>query len=133
MHEFIVSKSSWHYRIARLFNSEYHIRYMNFCQYWRHLIFGSIIITVLSAGALFLISMFLYGLYWMIADPSSEVAMLMYILFFILFIGFSIFMIIVAIEKLFGRGYLKVSENNIIKVKYRSWKEKYCPMIRIEE
>lgn len=147
MHTFKVKRDSWHYRfLTSSFGGDhyqYEIERWNFCKYWRTLVFQVLQILFFGAAALFLTvgvgASFLIetiGMERTIWLPflSLVVGLFFYVVFFILVILIVAPIMFIA-EKRNAReskSRNKVYEPGLLMVKYRSWKEKFCPDIEVE-
>jgi hypothetical protein len=128
MSEFVVRRASWHYRLLSFagYTAGY-IKGMNFCQYWRSvagwLLVYFIFVSFVSGFGFVIV-------YALINSPSTlflSLGMLLVV------VSFAIGLVYVLTDGLPQfLEHLSKKEPGLIRTKYRSWKDKYCPAIRVE-
>ena len=133
---FVVNKNSWHYRLLKAIN-EIEERRMpdDFCTYWRHAIVYPILYFLSTLGAVSILIMFVT----LVVYPITGLALLWLlpatISLFVLCLS-TVYVVLTIFKYLFGNSNVdtsKVRNPNIFQAKYRSIKNKICPMIRYEK
>jgi len=143
--EFVVKKNSWHYNILyfRFVKvNKYGINYFNeyviprdFCTYWR-LVFTTIVGSIMVTAA---ISIIIAGLSLLIYNNLFPSLVTIGIAVgIILAIVLSVALVETITRYLKKRVASKLTENTpkadgLFTTKYKSWKQKYCPKIVLEE
>jgi hypothetical protein len=129
MQTFKVSEKSWHWKPVGFWKSMFSLHHKpeNFCQYWRWFVFGSAAILILSSVATFFLAALAYATYLYPLDAFYVVlsvvgAIGVVILFLYVLVG---------VDRYKRRR--KDVEPGIIGMKYRSWKEKFCPSVVYED
>lgn len=116
MDNFKVSKKAWHWKIYNFFNYK---KPKNFCDYfWDTVLY---LIGLLSCGYVIFNLIFGFHYYWPI-------------LLGVIVIYSSCVGAIALKRKLFNKnGNQKENKDGLLKIKFKSWKGKYCPGIEIVE
>lgn len=125
MREFVVDRAKWHFTVVTISTnvfSQYQRRPEDFCSYWRHFVAGLVAISLVSSliGILaFLLGMSLY---------QNPVGFLLGTL-----------IIVLSAATLTGAVWTKHEYHKrrmsadrapgILSMKYKSWKQKYCPAL----
>lgn len=133
MTNFKVSKNSWHYKYQDFFGLMPHRR-KDFCTYWRGFIIANLfvaLILVLISGTAFIsylagddlfgdkFNIVLTTFFGFLAVTALPTA-----IFGLAFIFYMLHYYIIDVPT-----KLVEKEGTIFNVKYKSWKEKYCPMV----
>jgi len=152
MNAFKISHNSWHFKLikwsklspwtnfgdyATRFDIEMFYKYLpeDFCTYWKMFLFGILKIlfhTALAVGIITLIGFtFFVSISTLINDPVSffiGLGIITVPLGFLMFVAF----LINYIDRTRGRN-MKFKEDGLIVTRYKSFKEKYCPMVQYDE
>ena len=129
MEAFKVYKDSWHYKLIT--KADPYDLPKDFCAYWRKVV---LLCTGLALG-ISLASIILFtAFYALVVDPIAVIATIL------------IITLIYTAGSIVSRIILYFSDNkkvttkinspkqpSLLMVKYRSWKQKYCPMVEYEE
>lgn len=137
MTEFVVKKSSWHYKLNTVMansRSQFNTWLLyeaSFCSYFWLTVFKLIVLIAVIAFVCFLVWFFSYMIYLYPWEVLKAVASLLLISAAV--IGFFIGSVLI------GRFFEKINkqkvdtEKGFFATKYDSWKHKYCPSIRVEQ
>ena len=133
---FVVNKNSWHYKLLKAIN-EIEERRMpkDFCTYWRQVIVYPTLYFLSTLGIISMLVVFAT----FVVYPVTGSAMFWIFPASISFVIFSVFILFVvfsACKYLFNKSKInkdKIHKPNIFQVKYRSFKDKICPMIQYEK
>lgn len=144
-----LSKNSWHYKAAKFVANGYDLRWMNFCEYSRNVLLGSILILCLASLVALVAILNLAGIYAMFTGQwGFDKGDMQLSSFFNLGTGITAFMFGVLYywnEKSIGhkiRMFLirreqsrpqKIKTDGFIKTWYRSHKQKFCPNLEFIE
>jgi hypothetical protein len=121
MKNFVVAKNSWHRKMVA--RSDFVLSLpRDFCSYWRtviflliaYAIFAFMVVTTIALFSLFTLVSFAFA-------PLTSTAM---VIMFALIFGWLWFKPEKKSEDV---------EYNIVKMKYKSWKGKYCPMVEYKD
>lgn len=139
MNKFVVNKNSWHFKMQDKMGTIPQIR-RDFCSYWRGAILSLFLVAVITVTILF--SLFLcfivgdglFGEYFSDSIVGYILSFLSGFTFMASIIGFAILIATMPsyIPKKISnkvREATQKEEPSIFVVKYKSWKEKYCPMV----
>lgn len=134
METFKVSTDSWHYKfLTKTGDSRYDIKYgcKDFCSYWRKVFFRGVVTLVVVALATILTGLYLNGLVFHTSNTLIGTGIVLGVIA-------SGIATLVIIDLLQDKMRERARENEgkpagLIKTKYRSFKDKYCPMVEIVE
>lgn len=130
MSKFVVNKNSWHFKLQDATGTIPQIR-RDFCSYWRGTILSLFIVAIIVFTILFSLSLCfvigdgIFGEYFSddivgrILSLLSGVAFTASIMIFVVFIS----------SMPTYRAEEGKKDPSIFVVKYKSWKEKYCPTV----
>jgi len=128
MHTFKVKRDSWHYRfLTSDFGGDYHrldIEEWNFCKYWRVLVLQVLWVLIWIFGALILAAGM--GTSFLIETIGMERTV------WLPFLGLVVGLFFEKRDARKRKSRNEVYEPGLLMVKYRSWKEKFCPDIEVE-
>jgi hypothetical protein len=128
MSEFVVRRASWHYRLLSFAGYTHgYIKGMNFCEYWRS-IAGWLLVYFIFAS--FISGIGFVIVYALIKDPVEFAVGVGLVVVITTTILGGVYTAVEGIPKF--RDYLAAKEPGLIRTKYRSWKDKYCPSIKVE-
>lgn len=139
MTKFVVNKNSWHFKLQDAMGTIPQIR-RDFCSYWRGTILSLFLVALIvimflsSLSLCFVIGDGIFGKYFSDNIVGNILSFLSGIAFMASII---IFVVLIAtmptyISKKISdkvREETGKEEPSIFVVKYKSWKEKYCPMV----
>jgi hypothetical protein len=133
MNKFVVKHDSWHYRFLKFWDVKWWQLPDDFCSYWRMVMVRGLISFVLVSFVVAIVGGLGYGVY---SNPLG-VAFGTLLLASVLATSFGVVYAGYGIYKLFKKGKNKLSEtvetsDNLFVTKYKSWKDKYCPMVEYE-
>lgn len=114
--------TSWHYKLVKIFNPTIHYEDIDFCTYWQKIVIALVIVLSISFGALASTSALIYFIINNIRDFLVGIGV-------VLSVG-AIF--IAALLVIAGASSSKdyILNKTIVGIKYKSWKEQYCPNIK---
>lgn len=142
---FKVKSTSWHCRMNRNVFSRYYFSTMasNFCWYWRMTLWG-LLHTFFGVAWVVMVSMFLTGfvtgfltkfVMWFISNPGGATVDILQIAIGAAVVAGILWTIrklgIVAKEAVDAKA--QSDDPGIVITKYRSFKDKYCPAVEIDE
>ncbi len=156
MEAFKVKKDTWHHKLLfgnwQLFGwdmkeiSIYDHRFghtaKDFCTYWRSVVLWSIMMTFLITGTVGMLSALVGG--WLVIfmgvffgmAPQESMPVILASITAAVAIGLLIWQCLKLLWTGLSKTYDAIpspEEDNIVRVKYRSWKDKHCPFINYEE
>ena len=143
MKEFVVKKSSWHYRLIEIMyaDDEHKLNAVqDMCTYWKFLMGAFFRATMMLAFAFVILVLISTGGYMLLNAAGYSGSMMLIKSFFVgaamigcsFLVAFIIARIIYHIKKIKSkRG--KVHQESIFAAKYSTLKEKYCRAIKIVE
>lgn len=129
MNKFKIRTNSWHYKLLQTWGtSHYEIdRMMNFCSYWRKVV-GCMIMTAIVLGFIALLAGLM--IYAIVTAPIQSMGItLATIGILAACVGCTYGSI--KVSQSFNSAY--ENSDSLIMTKYRSFKEKYCPMIEVSD
>jgi hypothetical protein len=125
METFKVSKKSWHYYMITQIGDYKPYNITNFCDYWRALVVTFIMLGFFSlfiiVGLTALVISLYISVYFTVEYPSIGIPIILSIIAF----GFLFYYI--------NKRTKTKKEPGIFKVKYLSWKAKFCPKLEITD
>lgn len=134
MNEIIIDKNSWHYRLAREFYGVHLGVTHNFCEYWRKVIFSIFMLLLLIFFVIFFISMVVISIIIGIVNPYPSG-----LIFFMMYsVTFAVFYRAYKLDKKDSNNENDNSKSekkttpNIFWIKYKSWKDKICPVVKFK-
>lgn len=142
---FKVKKSSWHYKIVSMDRPDFVVEDMNFCQYWRSVIFNILAYagsSLLFIALIILLSYSIGGLVLGVEEFGTMFVLSTLIGFATIFIiSSSVYLIVEAFryfkERVSNKSKKthinKEKEPGLIAMRYQSWKNKFCPAIELED
>lgn len=140
MENFKVSKDSWHFKVAGWGHADRSLFWYpkDFCSYWRTVVLKLLFAFILTTFVSYVFASPFGLLYdwWMGNELSDDswwsggVAVL--VIGFTLAIGAGAAVVIRNLAEKSSRRRSSPKPPSLLKTKYRSWKEKYCPLVEYD-